>query len=459
MHAQWFSTDWIRELYVQETVTKEPRVAYCECGTFWANTQHGKREHRRNCSIFGSLNSFARLQPGHERCMPEQIRCENLDVRINEAEQILLGISEVAFTPVECGSGVRYREGKLLVSDGNMCFYLSACQAATEVREQTVSHARREQDMRAAVALKRKLGHAAVAIARERGNNTANFLDPMVMAEEEILMAHATLVGPIVIVKVFSNRVCTALRYENVQASAEIRTHPNTYVIHQNNHYRMLQRALDPSTPPEPAVSPNATNKCPGSGSDSGSGPGSGSGSSSGSGPGSGSGSGSGSRSGPGSSSGSCAASNSDSGSSPSFSSDSGSANQQHNGSQMALGAPVGLELYFDGGSRGNPGIAGAGATLTLISDQKRQRLADVTHFVGVNETNNAAEYSGLVRGLEAISELADHHDLPPMPVQVFGDSMLVIRQAKGEWECNHAGLQDRLRQAQLLLQTLAKRG
>jgi hypothetical protein len=45
------------------------------------------------------------------------------------------------------------------------------------------------------------------------------------------------------------------------------------------------------------------------------------------------------------------------------------------------------------------------------------------------------------------------------MPVQVFGDSMLVIRQAKGEWECNHAGLQDRLRQAQLLLQTLAKRG
>ena len=33
-HAQWFSTDWVQELYVQETVTKETRVAYCECGTF-----------------------------------------------------------------------------------------------------------------------------------------------------------------------------------------------------------------------------------------------------------------------------------------------------------------------------------------------------------------------------------------------------------------------------------------
>ena len=73
------------------------------------------------------------------------------------------------------------------------------------------------------------------------------------------MLAHVKLVGPIVIVNAFSDRVIT-LRYANSQAPTEIRVHPNAYIIHLINHYQMLQRELDPNAPPEHPASPNATN-------------------------------------------------------------------------------------------------------------------------------------------------------------------------------------------------------
>lgn len=88
--------------------------------------------------------------------------------------------------------------------------------------------------------------------------------------------------------------------------------------------------------------------------------------------------------------------------------------------------------LFFDGCSKGNPGRAGAGAV--LYNDAGVEVFAEAA-FVGDNATNNEAEYTGLVLGLNeaanrGISEL-----------RVCGDSQLVIRQMQGKYKVNSAKL------------------
>lgn len=87
--------------------------------------------------------------------------------------------------------------------------------------------------------------------------------------------------------------------------------------------------------------------------------------------------------------------------------------------------------LYFDGGSRGNPGIAGAGM---VIYDQKGNEIWNGKHYVGDNETNNVAEYNGLISGLECA------HRMGIEKIHARGDSDLVVKQVSGIWQCkkNH---------------------
>lgn len=81
--------------------------------------------------------------------------------------------------------------------------------------------------------------------------------------------------------------------------------------------------------------------------------------------------------------------------------------------------------LFFDGCSKGNPGLAGAGA---VIYEDEREIYAN-SAFVGEKETNNVAEYTGLIMGLEQANKLGIHH------ITIKGDSQLVIRQMKGEYK------------------------
>jgi ribonuclease HI len=80
--------------------------------------------------------------------------------------------------------------------------------------------------------------------------------------------------------------------------------------------------------------------------------------------------------------------------------------------------------LYFDGCSKGNPGPAGAGSVLYTEAG------AEIDTYVENlgNKTNNYAEYNGLIGGLRlAIAHKITH-------LSVFGDSMLVVKQMRGEW-------------------------
>lgn len=82
-------------------------------------------------------------------------------------------------------------------------------------------------------------------------------------------------------------------------------------------------------------------------------------------------------------------------------------------------------KLKFDGGSRGNPGIGGAGAVLYKNDQEEWSK----TFYLGENVTNNQAEYKGLIGGLKYVSTL----NLPNLLVE--GDSNLVINQSSGTWK------------------------
>ena len=88
-------------------------------------------------------------------------------------------------------------------------------------------------------------------------------------------------------------------------------------------------------------------------------------------------------------------------------------------------------KLQFDGGSRGNPGVGGAGAVLYKNDNEEWSK----TFYLGENVTNNQAEYKGLIGGLKHVSTL----DLPNLLVE--GDSNLVINQVSGTWRVKNDGL------------------
>jgi ribonuclease HI len=92
--------------------------------------------------------------------------------------------------------------------------------------------------------------------------------------------------------------------------------------------------------------------------------------------------------------------------------------------------------LYADGGSRGNPGPAGSGA---IIRDEAGSTVVTVSEFLGT-ATNNVAEYMAVLRGLESLRDaLGDA--AAQAEVEVYMDSMLVVRQMSGEWKLKNEGL------------------
>jgi len=87
--------------------------------------------------------------------------------------------------------------------------------------------------------------------------------------------------------------------------------------------------------------------------------------------------------------------------------------------------------LYADGGARGNPGPA-AGAAVLLGDDGSV--LAERAQYLGT-ATNNVAEYTGLIVGLEEAKRLG------VTTLDVRMDSLLVVQQMRGLWRIKHPGL------------------
>ncbi|CAB4675294.1 unannotated protein [freshwater metagenome] len=89
------------------------------------------------------------------------------------------------------------------------------------------------------------------------------------------------------------------------------------------------------------------------------------------------------------------------------------------------------FSLTADGGSRGNPGSAGYGSVVT----ENGTIIAELYDYIGI-ATNNVAEYSGLIAGLQAI-----HSIDPDATIDVKMDSKLVVEQMSGRWQIKHADM------------------
>jgi ribonuclease HI len=91
------------------------------------------------------------------------------------------------------------------------------------------------------------------------------------------------------------------------------------------------------------------------------------------------------------------------------------------------------LIAHSDGGARGNPGPAGYGV---VIEDELGRKVGSLSEYLG-HQTNNFAEYQGLIAALEYA--LKHGHKA----LKLISDSELLVRQIKGIYKVKNATLQD----------------
>jgi len=95
--------------------------------------------------------------------------------------------------------------------------------------------------------------------------------------------------------------------------------------------------------------------------------------------------------------------------------------------------------LFFDGCSKQNPGPSAAGAVLY----QNGEEIWSRSLFVGRKETNNVAEYMGMIIGVEEANARGIRRLL------VKGDSNLVVQQMNGKFKVKAPGLRKLYTRAQ----------
>ncbi|MBI3803934.1 MAG: ribonuclease HI family protein [Nitrospirae bacterium] len=103
------------------------------------------------------------------------------------------------------------------------------------------------------------------------------------------------------------------------------------------------------------------------------------------------------------------------------------------------------LLIYTDGASRNNPGEAGIGV---VIKNERGETVQTLSEYLGI-ATNNVAEYTALIRALEAAQMFQ------PQEVDLYLDSQLVVRQMTGEYKVKHPGIIPLVQRAQQLRRQL----
>ncbi|MDZ7586948.1 MAG: ribonuclease HI family protein [Patescibacteria group bacterium] len=101
------------------------------------------------------------------------------------------------------------------------------------------------------------------------------------------------------------------------------------------------------------------------------------------------------------------------------------------------------LNIFTDGGSRGNPGPAAVGV---VINDEAYKILHSFGQTIGI-ATNNIAEYQAVIAALQWLLQ----QPIRPTKISFFLDSTLVVNQLNGLWKLKDA----RLRQKVILIRQL----
>lgn len=96
------------------------------------------------------------------------------------------------------------------------------------------------------------------------------------------------------------------------------------------------------------------------------------------------------------------------------------------------------VRVYTDGGSRGNPGPAASGAVIkALHGDKEGEILARVSRWLG-RDTNNQAEYTAIIIGLERAKTLG------ATEVDMVMDSELAVKQLNGQYKVKNPDIAKR---------------
>lgn len=105
------------------------------------------------------------------------------------------------------------------------------------------------------------------------------------------------------------------------------------------------------------------------------------------------------------------------------------------------------VTIFTDGGARGNPGPAAAGA---VIFDEAGAVVKEVSDYLG-ETTNNVAEYEALLRILR-VAQAIYGDKLSDMEVDIKMDSELIVRQMQGIYKVKEPSLKERYIQIKEIL-------
>ena len=101
------------------------------------------------------------------------------------------------------------------------------------------------------------------------------------------------------------------------------------------------------------------------------------------------------------------------------------------------------IVIYTDGGARGNPGPAGAGAVIL----KNGAVVGEVSEYLGPVQTNNWAEYEAVVLALKKAKDLGLTGD-----IEFRLDSKLVVEQLMGNWKIKEPTLKPQVAKVRALL-------
>jgi len=101
------------------------------------------------------------------------------------------------------------------------------------------------------------------------------------------------------------------------------------------------------------------------------------------------------------------------------------------------------IEIFIDGASRGNPGLAGSG----VVIKEGKEILVRKGYFLK-NATNNEAEYNALIKALEIVPEFVKN----TASVIIKSDSKLLVKQMGGEYRIKSITLKPFFQKAKVLL-------
>ncbi len=98
------------------------------------------------------------------------------------------------------------------------------------------------------------------------------------------------------------------------------------------------------------------------------------------------------------------------------------------------------IEIFTDGGSRGNPGPAAIGV---VIKEKSGKKVYNIGRYIGIS-TNNDAEYKALLEGLSYLVEYLKEKSAGKkidLNVSCFLDSELVVKQMNGEYKVKNPNI------------------